>query len=88
MKSLRLAGMLLVVLGIASLFVPVPHAEKQGIQAAGMDVGAQTSHGEPVSLLVSAMLIAGGIALGNSRKAYSSIGKLRLFPTALMKSRN
>jgi hypothetical protein len=63
MKLLLPAGVLLIVLGIASLVVPIPHTERQGIKAGGIDIGVQTSHSERVSPIISAVLIAGGIAL-------------------------
>jgi hypothetical protein len=58
-----LAGLVLIVLGVASLVVPVPHTETHGIKAGGMNIGVQTSDSERVSPIVSAVLIAGGIAL-------------------------
>jgi hypothetical protein len=63
MKPLLLAGLLLVVLGIASLVVPIPRSEKQGIKIGDTNIGVQTSHSERVSPIISAVLIAGGIAL-------------------------
>jgi hypothetical protein len=57
------AGLLLVVLGIASLVVPIPSSEKQGIKIGDTNIGVQTSHSERVSPIISAVLIAGGIAL-------------------------
>jgi hypothetical protein len=63
MKIMLLAGLVLAVLGIASLFVPVPHSETHGIKAGDMNIGVQTTSSERVSPIVSAVLIAGGIAL-------------------------
>ncbi len=63
MRILLFAGLLLVVLGIASLVVPIPHTETQGIKAGNINIGVQTSHSERVSPIISAVLIAGGIAL-------------------------
>jgi hypothetical protein len=63
MRILLLAGVLLVVLGIASLVVPIPHSETHGIKAGDINIGVQTSHSDRVSPIVSAVLIAGGIAL-------------------------
>jgi hypothetical protein len=63
MKILLFAGLLLVVLGIASLFVPIHRTETQGIKAGDINIGVQTSHSERVSPIISAVLIAGGIAL-------------------------
>jgi len=63
MKILLFAGLLLVVLGIASLVVPIPHSDTEGIKAGGMSIGVQTSHSERVSPVISVVLIVGGIAL-------------------------
>ncbi len=63
MKMLLFAGLLLVVLGIASLVVPIPRSETQGIKIGDTNIGVQTSHSERVSPIISAVLIAGGIAL-------------------------
>jgi hypothetical protein len=63
MKMFLFAGLLQVVLGIASLVVPIPHSETQGIKIGDANIGLQTSHSERVSPIISAVLIAGGIAL-------------------------
>jgi hypothetical protein len=63
MKMFLYAGLLLIVLGIASLVVPIPHSETEGIKAGDLHIGVQTTHSERVSPIVSAVLIAGGIAL-------------------------
>ena len=63
MKMLLFAGLLMIVLGIASLVVPIPRTETQGIKAGDVNIGVQTSHSERVSPVISALLIAGGIAL-------------------------
>jgi hypothetical protein len=63
MKILLFAGLLLVVLGIASLVVPIPRTETEGIKVGGTNLGVQTSHSERVSPIISIVLIAGGIAL-------------------------
>jgi hypothetical protein len=63
MKVLLFAGLLVVVLGIASLIVPIPQTETHGIKAGDVNIGVQTSHSERVSPIISVVLIAGGIAL-------------------------
>jgi hypothetical protein len=63
MKMFLYAGLVLIVLGIASLLVPIPHSETEGIKAGDLHIGVQTTHSERVSPIVSAVLIAGGIAL-------------------------
>jgi hypothetical protein len=50
-------------MGIASLIVPIPHTETEGIKLGKTNLGVQTSHSERVSPIISVVLIAGGIAL-------------------------
>jgi hypothetical protein len=63
MKIRLVADLLLVVLGIASLVVPVPSSETHSIKAGEINIGVQTSHSERVWAIISAALIVGGIAL-------------------------
>ncbi|MFY9560530.1 MAG: hypothetical protein WAQ52_09880 [Terriglobales bacterium] len=63
MRMMLYAGLLLIVLGIASLVVPIPSSETQGIRVGDANIGVQTSHSEKVSPMISVVLIAGGIAL-------------------------
>ena len=63
MKILLVTGIVLVVLGIVSLVVPLPHTETHGIKAGDINIGVQTSNSERVSPIISGVLIAGGIAL-------------------------
>ena len=63
MKILLFVGLLLVVLGVASLIVPIPHSETEGIKIGNTNLGVQTSHSERISPIISVVLIAGGIAL-------------------------
>lgn len=63
MKIMLFAGLILVVLGIASLLVPIPHTEKHGIKAGDVNIGVETTQSERVSPIISVVLIAGGIAL-------------------------
>jgi hypothetical protein len=63
MKILLYVGLILVVLGIASLVVPIPHTQTQGIKVGDANFGVQTTHSERVAPVISIVLIAGGIAL-------------------------
>ena len=63
MKALLLVGVLLVVLGIASFFVPVPHSEHHGVNLGDAHVGVTTEHDEKVSPTVSIVLIVVGAGL-------------------------
>jgi hypothetical protein len=70
MKALMIVGTILVVLGIASLVVPIPHNENRGINAGDVHIGVQVRHDEKVSPIISAVLIVGGVGLmiAGSRK--------------------
>jgi len=63
MKTLLIVGLVLLVLGIASLVVPIPRNETHGVKAGDMSIGVKTTHSERVPLVISAVIIAGGIAL-------------------------
>jgi hypothetical protein len=63
MKPLFVVGIVLIVLGVVSLIVPIPHSEREGIQAGGMSMSVQTQHSERVSPFISAVLILGGAGL-------------------------
>lgn len=63
MKPLMIVGILLLVLGIASLFIPIPHNENEGINAGDVHIGVQVRHDEKVSPIISAVLILGGVGL-------------------------
>jgi hypothetical protein len=63
MKALFWFGLLVLVLGIASLFVAIPRSEREGIRAGNVDIGVQVKHSEKVSPVVTVILIAGGIGM-------------------------
>lgn len=63
MKVLLFVGLLLIVLGICSLFVPIPHSERHGLDAGDVHIGVKTSHSEKVPPVISALLIVGGIGM-------------------------
>lgn len=63
MKALFWVGLVAIVLGVASLFVTIPHDEQQGIKAGDVSLGMTVRHNEKVSPIVSAVLILGGAGL-------------------------
>jgi hypothetical protein len=63
MRALLPIGVILLLLGIASLFVPIPHRERHGIEAGPVSLGVQTTVRERIHPAISGVLIAGGIAL-------------------------
>jgi hypothetical protein len=63
MKVLFMTGLVVLILGIASLFVPIPHTENHGIKAGDVNIGVQTRENERVSPVISAVLILGGAGM-------------------------
>lgn len=63
MKALFSVGLLVLILGIASFFVPVPHSENHGIKAGDVHIGVQTTHSERVQPVMSIVLVAVGAGL-------------------------
>jgi hypothetical protein len=62
-KPLFWIGLVVLVLGIASFFVPLPRHERHGIEAGDVSVGVDVKREEHVSPIVSGVLIAGGIGM-------------------------
>jgi hypothetical protein len=63
MKALLLVGVLLVVLGILSFFVPVPHSEHHGVNIGDAHVGITTHDEDKVPPAVSIVLVVVGAGL-------------------------
>lgn len=63
MKVLLIAGLLMIALGVVLLVVPIPHTETHGIQSGDFSIGVKTHDSERVPPIISALLIAGGVAL-------------------------
>lgn len=63
MKVLLVAGIILLVLGLVSFFVPVPHSERHGVSFGDAHVGITTHEDEKVSPAVSIVLVVVGAGL-------------------------
>lgn len=63
MKALMLVGVVVVVLGIFSFFVPLPHSEHHGVDLGDAHVGITTHHEDMVPPVVSIVLIVVGAGL-------------------------
>jgi len=71
MKSLFVIGLAVLILGLGSLFVPIPHRERHGLRIGDASLGITTQHDEKVPPVVSAlMILAGGgmLIAGRPRK--------------------
>jgi hypothetical protein len=73
MKPLMGVGLAVLILGILSFFVPVPHHENHGVKIGDAHVGVQTEHSERLSPVIGGVLVAVGavmmIAGGRGRAA-------------------
>lgn len=63
MRALFVVGIVLLLLGLASLVIPIPTRERHGINAGGVSIGIETTQREKVHPAVSAVLIGGGVVL-------------------------
>lgn len=63
MKPLFWVGLAVLVLGVLSLFVPIPRSERAGFEAGGISVGVTTTQKETVSPIVSGVMILAGAGL-------------------------
>ena len=70
MKALFNIGIIVLVLGFLSLFVPIPHNDKNSFNVGDVTMSLSTKHDEKISPIVSAVLVLGGVGLmiGGSRK--------------------
>jgi uncharacterized membrane protein len=71
MKALPVVGILLLVLGILSFIVPVPHNENHGVKFGDAKISVETQSSEKLPPAVGIVLIAGGVAalIAGLRKA-------------------
>ena len=60
MRPLLVVGLILIVLGVLSLFIGIPHQHSSGIQVGGAKVGVQTQTSDRIPLPASIVIIAVG----------------------------
>lgn len=63
MRVLFVIGIVLLVVGVASLFIAIPQRQRHGVDAGGLSIGVETVSREKVHPAVSSVLIGGGVAL-------------------------
>ena len=60
MKNLAFVGVLLLVPGLLSFFLPIPHRENHGLKIGDTKIGVQTESREKLPPAVGIVLLAGG----------------------------
>lgn len=63
MKALLWIGLVVLVLGIASLFLSVPQRERHGVEIGGASVGVETTQSRRLPVWASAVMMVGGISM-------------------------
>jgi uncharacterized membrane protein len=63
MRVLLIIGILMIVLGIVSLFVSIPHRESSGLKFGGAQIRVQTQTSERIPVPASIAIILGGVVL-------------------------
>ena len=61
MKALSIAGVVLLILGILSFIVPMPHHEKHGVAIGDAKFSIQTETSERLPPAVGILLVGGGV---------------------------
>jgi len=63
MRMLFGVGLVVLVLGLLSFFVPIPHTEHHGVSAGDLHVGVNTEHSDRVSPVISVVLMVAGAGM-------------------------
>ena len=63
MRGLAVAGVVVLILGIVSFFIPMPHSEHHGLSVGDAHVGVTTEHDEKVPPALSVVLVVVGAGL-------------------------
>ena len=69
MKALFTVGVVILILGILSFFIPVPHTERHGMDAGDIHVGIESHHSEllPPYVGVALIVVGGGLMVAGAR---------------------
>jgi hypothetical protein len=61
MKALPLVGVLLLVLGVLSFVVPIPHSENHGVKIGDAKISVETQSSDKLPPAAGIVLLAGGV---------------------------
>jgi len=63
MKPISWIGLVVLVLGVLSPVVPIPHKEREGFSGRGISMGVETQHSQTLSPISSAVMMLGGAGM-------------------------
>jgi len=71
MKALFGVGLVVLILGILSFFVPYPKTENHGIKVGDAKIGVQTQHDEhlPPAASIALLVVGAGLMIAGRRTA-------------------
>lgn len=61
MRVLFWIGLVVLILGLASLVIPIPRYEREALTVGGVSLGVESRHSERVPPVLSAVMILGGL---------------------------
>jgi len=61
MTPLRWVGVVVLIMGILTIFVPIPQRERHAIKVGDVSLGVVTQNDEKIPIAVSAVMILGGL---------------------------
>jgi hypothetical protein len=61
MKALSLIGAVLLILGVLSFVIPIPHREDHSVKLGGAHIGVQTQSSDKIPQAASFVLIGAGV---------------------------
>jgi hypothetical protein len=71
MKPLFGVGLVVLVLGILSFFVPIPHSEHHGVSAGDVHLGVTTEHSDrlPYAFSIVVVVVGAGLMIAGKSKS-------------------
>ena len=69
MRALSVVGLVILILGILSFFVPVPHTEHHGVDAGDIHLGVNTHHDDllPPAASIALIVVGGGLMIAGRK---------------------
>ena len=69
MRALFGVGLIILVLGILSFFVPVPHTERHGVDAGDVHLGVNTHHNDllPPAASIALLIVGTGLMIAGRK---------------------